>query len=438
MSWAFFGLFAGFGAAQALQSSLNATLGFINLACLYFAFVIVGLICPPIVNSGVVRLGWRPILMVSGGMYVLMILSNLDTAASSWVVQPIANVFLGAGAALLWTTQNVYFGQCARLAGKAQASGAASETEAVAAMTTRFNTSFFSVFQFSNSFGCLVSSCLILAFGHIDWARMLLFFVLAGAAVCGIFAFLFLPNIECSSDEQQAPPSVTSALQAIADTRFVIMLPWIVTNGMTFAFVNADFTSDIVSPLLGPGYVGFLMTGFYASDAFFCVFWGQLISKQFLSRRTAFIGSASFWLLFLLLKVFWTREPNFDSDNDWKAIPGTRVEALDVVLPLVLALVAGAGDGFWTPGPPSVLQSFFAETNLLGSMAAYKAVQSLGFAVQFTLGATLKPFPDLRNFILLCCLATSLVSVLFLDSCKQRLDPQKTSSMLSEALDCQS
>lgn len=57
MSWAFFGLFAGFGAAQALQSSLNATLGFINLACLYFAFVIVGLICPPIVNSGVVRLG---------------------------------------------------------------------------------------------------------------------------------------------------------------------------------------------------------------------------------------------------------------------------------------------------------------------------------------------------------------------------------------------
>ena len=40
------------------------------------------------------------------------VFSNLDVGASGNYVQPIANVFLGAGGAVFWTTQNLYFGQC--------------------------------------------------------------------------------------------------------------------------------------------------------------------------------------------------------------------------------------------------------------------------------------------------------------------------------------
>jgi hypothetical protein len=366
-----------------------------------------------------------------------MIISNLDTLSSGWVVQPIANVILGIGAAFLWTTQNVYFGQAAYIAGtratprrRAQIVGASasaegtSASEAITALTTRFNGDFFGVFQFSNSAGNLVSSVLMLAFSGIDWLRYLLFFVLAGAAVCGAALFLLLPSIDHTRESQDEAPSVAAALKTLTDVKFALMLPWIITNGMTFALVNAGFTSDIVSPLLGPGYVGFAMTVFFAVDAFFSKSWKSLIIDRYLSRRTVFIWTGMLWIAFLVVKLLWTRRPNYEKqDNDWKQVH--EVTWPDVALPLTLAILAGVADGFWTPGPPAVLQSFFADSpNLVATMAAYKAFQSLGFAIQFTLGATLQAYPTIRDVIPLCCVGVSLISVVCLDFFKQPLDPR--------------
>jgi len=437
MSWAFFGLFAGFGAAQSLQSSLNAALGFINLACLYFAFVIAGLASPPIVNHVVASCGWHAMCIAAACTYMLMIASNLDTGPSQYFVQPIANALLGAGGAFLWTSQNFYFGQCASLAGRAASAEGTSVTDAINRMATRFNSSFFGLFQFANTTGCLVSSFLMLAFSKVAWMRTLLFFVLGAAALCGTMIFLLLPSIDHRQDSQEASPSLTAAFRVLADPKITLMLPWIITQGMTFAFINADFTADVVSPLLGPDYVGLIMSAFYGCDTLFTLLWGELMTKRgyVFTRRVVFTLTTCFWTAFFLLKVFWKHEPNYEKDgDDWKHIAGTTVSWLDAGLPVVLAFLAAGGDGFWNPGPPAMLQSFFAESNLLAAMAAYKAPQSLGFAIQFSLGAALNAYPTTRAAILLGCCAVSFASLTVLDRCKQPLDP-RASDMLIDPSD---
>lgn len=423
MSWAFFGLFAGFGAAQALQSTQNSvSLGCMNLACSYSAFVTVGLICPPIITKAIVRVGWRATLIAGACTYITMILSNLVVGRSGYWIQPIANVFVGSGAAILWTTQNFYFGLCACYSGRAAGTG-------TSAMATKFNNSFFQVFQFSNMSGCLVSSCLMLTFAGIPWMREVLFCVLAVAAICGTAVILLLPSIEVPEPESQdanSPKgrSVSDMYRVLTDTRFGLMLPWIMTQGMTFAFVNSDFNSDIVSPLLGPSYVGFIMTVFFGSGALFTVFWGKLISNQFLTRRTVFIIAGSSWIVLFLVKMIWTREPNFEQQGDvWKPLPGRTVQWLDVTVPLLLAVLAAAGNAYWNPGIPAIMQSFFADSSsLLPAMAAYKALQSLGFAVQFTIGALLKAYPTARATILIVCCLVTFVSVSRLNRLKQPLE----------------
>lgn len=216
-----------------------------------------------------------------------------------------------------------------------------------------------------------------------------------------------------------------AALRSIVDVRYALLLPWIIANGMTFGFINADFNSDLTSPLLGSSYVGIIMVVFFATDAVMTILWGKLISAQSLSRRIVFVIATAFWLLFIVLKMTWTRAPNFESVNGkWTKIPGQEIEAQDVVLPVVLAMIAACGDAFWTPGPPQILQSFFAGSNLLSTMAAYKALQSLGFAIQFILGAILHDQVGVRNGILLFVIVLGFVSVMFLDLFKQRLDVQ--------------
>lgn len=426
ISWGFFGVFAGFGAAQALQSSLNPTLGDVNLAAAYTAFVAAGLVCSPVISSVVTRYGWRSMLVVSACTYPIMILSNLDSGSSRFVAEPLANVLVGVGGACLWTTQNIYFGQCASHCSLAAASRSGIPLEdAVKVMTTQFNSSFFWIFQFSNTAGCLLSSSLMLAFSGVAWLKELLFVVLAALALCGAATLLLLPHIDIRRDSREEAPSLTSALRALSDSRFMLLMPWILSQGMTYAFVNADFTSDVVSPLLGPAYVGFIAAVFFLCDTVFTIFWSRLISKRHLTRRLTFIASATSWMAFCVVKMAWTRPPNFQKvGEDWKSIPGTEVDMLDIVLPVVLAVLAGAGDAFWNPGPPAVLQSFFADSNLIGTMAAYKTVQSLGFAVQFALGAVLQPHPEIRGAILFCCCVASCISVIYLDSRKQSLDPR--------------
>jgi len=446
-SWGFFGLFAGFGGAQSLQSSVNGTLGFINLACLYTFFVIVGLICPPMIDAAAGRVGWRAIFFSAGFTYIIMIGSNLDSMPSKNWVQPLANAIVGAGAAFLWTTQNFYFGQCANLAGAAAAPLGTSVTDSVAGMTTKFNSSFFAVFQFSNTASNLVAFGVLLAFKGQAIVTTVLFAVLSTFALLGCLMFCILPSIPHTAVDagpmspqtvrrQDKSPTVSSAFMQMADVRLGLMVPWIITNGMTFAFVNGDYTADIVTPLIGEEYVGLFMTGFFAVDTCFTMGWGQLIAKKALGRRSVFIVTGMCWIAFLVTKMLWTREPNFEKSNDvvgkWIPIPGRKTGTTDIALAVTLAVLAGAGDGFWTPGPPAILQSFFAESNLLATMAAYKALQSLGFAIQFALGATLHAYPILRASIILGMIALSYITMLTL-VCKHPLDP-RARDQLSESL----
>jgi MFS family permease len=265
----------------------------------------------------------------------------------------------------------------------------------------------------------------MLAFAKVTWLRYLLFVVLTFFAICGAALFLILPNIDHSEDYQEESPSVTAAVSSLADAKFAMALPWIITNGMLYAFVNGDLTADTVTPLLSESYVGVFMTVFFGADAVFSLLWGKLIDRKCLSRRSIFIFTGLLWIAFAIIKNFWTRSANFEKEaSEWTQVGD--IEWMDVALPTVLTLIAGAADGFWTPGPPAVLQSFFADSpNLTATMAAYKALQSLGFAIQFTLGATLHDYPTIRSIIILACTGVSMISVLCLDCFKQPLDPRQ-------------
>jgi MFS family permease len=281
--------------------------------------------------------------------------------------------------------------------------------------------------------GNLVSSGLMLAFAGVTWMRTLLFVALTAVAIFGCAAFTILPSLPVDSQESsEETPSPMAALRSTVDVKYALLLPWIIANGMTFGFINADFNSDTTSPLLGSSYVGIIMCVFFATDAVMTIVWGKLISSQALNRRIVFALSTAFWVAFIVLKMNWTRAPNFEMvKGEWTKIEGQEIEAQDVALPVVLAVIAACGDGFWMPGPPQILQSFFARSSLLSSMAAYKALQSLGFAIQFVLGAILHDQVGVRDGILLCVLVIAFISVAGLDLFKQRLDVQNQAPLVA-------
>merc|ERR1712007_90196 len=132
--------------------------------------------------------------------------------------------------------------------------------------------------------------------------------------------------------------------------------------------------------------------------------WSAILAKKHLGRRSVFMITSCLWITFLSINLLWTRDANYKKEgDDWQKIDGKSIDVLDVVLPVLLAVVGGCADGFWNPQQPAILTSFFADSNLLPAMAAHKAVQSAGRAIQLTLGAVLSNSPTTRAVIMLCC-----------------------------------
>ncbi|CAE8705631.1 unnamed protein product, partial [Polarella glacialis] len=107
MSLGFLGVFGGFQAAQGLQTSLNATLGGLNLTCLYGTFTLLCLVAPPLLSGLEKVLGMRLLLLLCSLPYVAMALSNVipmpAEPSSMWAVPMAMNVLVGVTAPLLWT-----------------------------------------------------------------------------------------------------------------------------------------------------------------------------------------------------------------------------------------------------------------------------------------------------------------------------------------------
>jgi len=427
VSLGFLGTFSGFNAAQNLQTSLNATLGDINLACLYGTFTVLCLIAPPALASLERVIGLRMIMFGSVLAYVAMILSNLQVTV--WALPISMNVLVGVAAPLLWTLQNDYVGRCAYHAAHEMAESPEALAEATSDMTAQFNAVFFTIYQFSGMIGTAGASVILLALSGDGGVKKVLFLVLAAAACMGGATFLFLPKVTSGGDAPTHPSVKDTAVLAVKDPRVTLLIPIMFANGMTLSFIFGDFAADITCPVAGPGFVGFVAACFYAVNGVSSTVWGKLLQKRVVSRRVAYILSVVLVLVFLLLNLVWTVPQNYVADKSetsgWRKVSSPDIST--ILVAFGLSALFATGDAFLESGPPGTLQNFFAgKPELVPAMANYKMWQSLGLGIQFVLGAVLKEHRAARIMILMGVLGLGLVSLLVLDLVVAPLDTRRS------------
>jgi len=435
LGFGFFGVFGGFQAAQAMQTSVNATLGFINLAALYGTFTVLCLVAPPLLNALENTVGLRLVMVCSGLAYAAMALSNIYT--KHWALPITMNVLVGVAAPLLWTCQNDLLGRCAYHAAKVAPDSIASDRDPqcgdeagtaaagdsddkLKSMTASFNGLFFSIYQFAGGAGNILASVIMTVFSGKEWLKTVLFVVLAVASSTGAVIFMLLPVVGRSDTGTDELPSLQdTAKLAFGDYRVTLLVPLIFTNGLLLASVLGDYATDIICPVAGATFVGFTVAIFFAVNSIACVCWGALVSRKLISRFTAFMISTLLQLSYLVVRICWQRPDNYvKEDGDWTRKHST--EWFDVLIVFALVFVFATGDAFWESGPPATLQNcFMGSTQAVPAMANLKLWQSLGFAVQFLLGTFVGPTVRVGILIAMTCLSMASLALL------NRLDPLK-------------
>ena len=95
---------------------MNKRQGYINLGCLYGVFSVFSIFGPKVVSLAgpkyLTKSGFTPrwSMIIGGVTYACAVASNLRPEP---VIQVIANLAVGVGAAMLWNAQGVYLGRCA-------------------------------------------------------------------------------------------------------------------------------------------------------------------------------------------------------------------------------------------------------------------------------------------------------------------------------------
>lgn len=351
-----------------------------------------------------------------------MALSNLlqvpAEPSALWSVPVTFNILVGVAAPLLWTAQNTYVGRSAVAAAKLL-------QEPTEKWTASYNSLFFSIYQFAGMFGNILASIILLSLSEVAWARNVLFVTLGVLSLLGAFIFLAMPSVEGANDKHSG--LLDTSRLAFTDAKVGLMIPLMLTNGMTLAFFLGDFQTDITCPVAGSGFTGFVIATFFGVNAVASASWGRLISTGSLSRRVVFCVAAFLVALFLFLKTTWQAPTNYQlpaGSKDWIKMAEPR--ALDIAYVFVLSSIFAIGDSFFECGPPMTLQSFYAgSSSLVPAMANYKLWQSLGFAIQFFIAIPLKGHPELRGAVLFCLTGISWLCILLLDRCVARVDDQR-------------
>jgi len=363
-------------------------------------------------------------MFLSAVTYACMAVANVYTV--NWALPISMNVLVGIGAPLLWTGQNDYVGRCAyhatqseirQVASTGGEAGQAAESEAdrLAKNTAKFNTLFFSIYQSAGFGGNIVASVLMLAFASKKWMKDVLFVVLGGFCFLGAVTFLSLPKVGPGAGQEESPTLRATGALAVSDYRMRLMIPLIFTNGMTLAFLFGDYATDLTCPVAGTSFVGFVVATFFIVNSLSTTLWGRLISKNVISRRTAYIVATMLELTYLGIKFFWSRPDNYTHDGSgWNKVADP--EWFDYIGIFGLSALFAMGDAFWESGPTATLQNFFLGTpNCVPAMANYKLWQSFGLAAQFVIGALLKDSPQVRTGILIVLVVASLICLLALD-----------------------
>ena len=145
---------------------------------------------------------------------------------------------------------------------------------------------------------------------------------------------------------------------------------------------------------------------------------GKCVEKKWMSRSVmcliAFITQIIAFLFIIFYHV---------TEND-KSI-------VDLVLVIVMVVVLSAGDAVWESQPPAILQSFYGlDSERNAAMANYKMWQSIGWCVQFVIGAvwSANNYIYMKSIILACLLVVGYAFVVYLDKKVAKLDMKKGES----------
>ena len=407
LSASFFGVFFAFNTSQALQTSShsNPIQGYINLGCLYGMFAFFSFFGPKVVSM----LGPKVSMILGAVAYAIVVASNLIDSA---VVQILANLLVGVGAAILWNAQGVYLGRCALWDSR-------TSSKSFAETTSSFNGVFYSIFQFTGCFGTAIGGVI----KQLTDDNRVLFTVLTVVGALAVASMFILPSVKAYTapghSENEDTVSINATLRLLCKSmKLVMTLPIVIYNGMSLAYIFGDLTNSVYKPAFGASWVLYLTAIFYGSNSLFSYFFGKCVEKKWMSRSVmCFIAFLTQLLAYLFIIFYHVQE------ND-KSV-------LDLVLVIAMVVILSAGDAVWESQPPAILQSFYGlDSERNAAMANYKMWQSLGWCAQFVIGAVwaANKYIYMKSIVLLVLLVVGYLFVVYLDKKVAKLDMKKGES----------
>ncbi|KAK8795522.1 hypothetical protein WA158_000179 [Blastocystis sp. Blastoise] len=396
MTFCFFGIFFAFNTSQAMQTSLGGIQGYINLGCLYGVFCVFSLFGPKVVDM------WGPkvSMLLGGASYVLVVFSNLWAIS---YVQIIANLIVGLGAALLWNAEGVYLARCAL-------HDCSYNGKTFGDTTSEYNGFFFSIFQFTGCAGTLISAIIV---KYLD--KMWLFIILGSIGAISVAMLVFLPKVGAQFfsmvkiNPETIPKQQVSVIETLRllvnDKKVLLSVPIIFYNGMSLAYIFGDISSNVSMTSFGSDWSLYITAAFYAANSLASYVFGKLSGLKKFGRRGSFITAFLLQLVPFVFFIFYQIKPNDES-------------VLNKVLVIIAVVLISFGDAVWESQPPAVLQSFYhADKDRNAAMANYKMWQSLGFCIQFVIGACLSSYTYfwIKTIVIVVGLILGYAAYIYLD-----------------------
>ncbi|XP_022767506.1 UNC93-like protein 3 [Durio zibethinus] len=394
LSCAFLLVFLAYGAAQNLETTVNAegNLGTVSLGILYVSFAFFSLFASLVVRV----LGSKNAVVLGTTGYWLYIAANLKP---TWYTMIPVSLYMGFAASIIWVGEGTYLTSIAR-------SYAKYTNLHEGTVIGNFNGEFWAMFALHQFVGNLITLAVLQNGGEGSTSNTtLLFIVFLCSMTLGTILMCFLRKIEDKEEKVSADSSVSFCsavvsrlklvINPLLDIRMLLIIPLIAYSGLQQAFVWADYTKDVVNPILGEAGVGGAMAVYGAFDAICSLVAGRLTSD--LKSITLIVCGGAFFqaviFLWLLLK--------------YSAASGV----LGIVYPLLMAALLGIGDGVLNTQLSALLALLFKH-DTEGAFAQLKVWQSSAIAVVFFLS----PAITLHTMvvIMLAAIFVSLVSFLFL------------------------
>ncbi|XP_057778933.1 UNC93-like protein 3 [Salvia miltiorrhiza] len=370
LCWAFLLIFLAYGAVQNLESTMNSEgdMGTISLGILYVSFAIFSLVASLVVK----KMGSKNALILGTTGYWLFIAANLKP---SWYTMVPASLYLGFAASIIWVGQGTYLTSTAT-------SHANDHNLHEGTVIGKFNGEFWAMFACHQLVGNLVTLALLRdEEGGTTSGTTLLLIVFLISMTLGTILMCFLSKrnskeekLEGSVDtfSSSVGSSLTSMLNLLLDMRILLVIPLMAYSGLQQAFVWAEYTKEIVNPVLGEQGVGGAMAIYGVFDAI-----SSLAAGRFTSGLSSITMIVSGGMLIQLIVLLWLL-------LNYSAATGL----LGTILPLLIGALWGIGDGVLNTQLSALLGILFKH-DLEGAFAQLKLWQSASIAVVFFISTSI-------------------------------------------------